>query len=571
MATDYARLPKLKGDVTIAGGDTPANSTTPAQAQPAGTKLIGFGEQALSGPVNRAVGAVQENLDLVHASVFGEVAVPEVFEVLGSIQDDGGDKYAPVGSAGTPARMYVAAGGNSAAKVNKIVSLLDENFEEIFDDAGVKLEAILIGDAFGLNTLTNDDKIDVHAASNITAMSKHTVTCAAAAFNQNANPANSLRPACPGDSVVIAGNHANNDTDPGTLDWVVHSVRNASDIEVRCVQDPSRALDDSVAIQGTVKIVSNGEFFVNPIIQITFDPNGITSPPTELNVVVGISRQPISSVAVPATSKYPFASGDLVKATVRTAEEQRDAAGGALSGRYPDPELKVPNDRSKGWNLWDDFASGGLGNGSLGELAWFRNDYGGGGSDAAVVLPDEAKRIGVRRLRAGAAGAGAGVVWTLESVSGDVVGCVRGTAHEDLWLRFSIKLEELNNARYWVGLVDKNDQYPVDAGAWKGVLLRMNAPGAGTDPWNALAKAANETATATDVQTSGNWVELWIHLSGTDTAKFYIDEVLKATINDVGRFTGSDGMQLAIGLESQGNEASMLIDLAGLSHDGLNR
>ena len=138
MGTAYVRHARLRGDAVIATGDAAPNSTTPTTAQPVGTRFIAFGEQGLSSVANRAIGAVQENVDTLHAALFGELAIPRSYDKQGAVINDAGT-YVIRMNATSPLRCYVYAAGNTTADIAKIVSILNEDFEEIVK-AGVTLQ-----------------------------------------------------------------------------------------------------------------------------------------------------------------------------------------------------------------------------------------------------------------------------------------------------------------------------------------------------------------------------------------------------------------------------------------------
>ena len=468
MAEEYVRLPKLQGDTVIGAGDSPPNSTTPLTPQPSGTQLVAFGQGADSASVNRALGAVQENVDLLHADVVKEIAIPSIVNHLGDVVTDGSYAFIPMGTVGSPVRVYVYKGGDS--DLSTIVSLLDENEEEVNDDSG---EPIRVTDALtqlpsaGGVTVAGGNLKDIHAAADITALTKHTITCDAT-FAQSPG-ALLVRPACPGDYVLISDNHADNNSSVD-LTWVVHAVRSMTQVEVRCVEDPSRALNTANPTSGTVTIKSNGRFYVNPVLKLSADPTDIEVPPSQLNVVHGVSAQtvptPASAVAV---AQHALAVDSLIKVKVRAAEEARGA----------DP-LNMRN----GWELKDDFAAGQTSDGNIGELGWRLFGLSGAAASGSVqyVAPTtgEEHRLGILELDSGVA-ANQGTIISLASQSG--VRPIAGFA-EGIRARFSLKLEQTTSCKVWFGLVEDNDLYP-GGEVFGGVFCYADLAG---PPWYLMAR-----------------------------------------------------------------------------------
>jgi YD repeat-containing protein len=333
MSKDYVRHPQLRGNVIFAAAaDTPANATDPNTAQPAGAKFIGFGENVSSGAVNRAVGAVQKNVDILHSLAFGEVAVPKVIDCHLDLQ--AGETTLVVDDPGGAAlRVYVDDSAPSPAGESGIFQILDKNFNEITNVSGTICQITDVEFTENVTDLSGGVAIQLTDAMGISALTRHTVktTLGAPAYPFNQAPGAKVgnihpRPACPGDTVVIAGNHAGNNTNVGTLDWVVHKVISDREVEVRCVQDPSRPLDLSNPAVGTAQLMSNGSFFVNPTITLNFNPKDDGGVPAleAIYLVFGYSKQPISSVAVPAAATYPFDTDTFMKVSILAAEEEEN-------------------------------------------------------------------------------------------------------------------------------------------------------------------------------------------------------------------------------------------------------
>lgn len=323
MSENYARHPKLQGDVVIASGDTPANATDPQSSQPTGTKLVGFGENLSSPVVNRALSAVQKNIDIVHASAFGEMAVPKIVEVTASLQASE-TAVTLTDTGGAALRAYVDDTGPKPANESGIYSVLDENFDEITNTSGTVCRVSAIEFAAG-DTDLSGASLQMTDQMAISAVTRHSIKVTLGAYKFNQNPGAKVgaiypRPACPGDKVEILNNHANNNTNAGTLDWVVHSVISDREVEVRCVQDPTRSLDITNQAQGTVQIKSTGKFWINPVLTLNFNPVD-DGGATKVYVVCGYSRQPVSSVAVPAAARSPFDVDTFMKVTISSAEE----------------------------------------------------------------------------------------------------------------------------------------------------------------------------------------------------------------------------------------------------------
>jgi len=299
---------------------------------------MAFGENATSEAFNRALGSVQENTDWLSRSVLSEIAIPTIVNVTTDIDPATFEIYVDTPGTNQAIRALVGLGGNTAAVLATGFSVLDQDFNEI-DSAGttcvvvpngVKTDTI----ANGGQTLGAYENRQIHAAANITALTRHTVTCATATWNQEPGIAPIIRPVCPGDIAVIAGNDVANDTNAGTLDWEVHKVLSTTEIELRCLQDPSRSLDVTVGTAGTVTINSNGRFWVSPVVQLNYDPSLIAGV-TTVYLVFGISKQPICSavtgVGLPTSMCFPLEADSLTKIKIRAAEEEGGAFAALLT------------------------------------------------------------------------------------------------------------------------------------------------------------------------------------------------------------------------------------------------
>ena len=327
MSANYTRFAQLRGDTLISSGDSPANAHDPDSAQPTGTRFMALGENVTSPAANRALKAIQDNVDILHAQAFSEVAIPKMIDITADLSASELSVVVDTPTTAVPLRVYVDDSAPSPAGESGIFQVLDEGLNEITNSSGTVCQVSAIVSAAGETGLSGGATLQLTDAMAISAIKRHSVTATLGSYSFTQAPNTKVgsiyrRPACPGDTVVIAGNHASNNTDAGTRDWVVHKVISANEVEVRCVQDPSRSLDTSSTL-GTVQIKSNGEFYVNPTVTLNFNPiddGGATT----VYLVYGHSRQPIASVAVPAAATYPFESSTFMKVELRAAEENED-------------------------------------------------------------------------------------------------------------------------------------------------------------------------------------------------------------------------------------------------------
>lgn len=140
---DYINDPALNGDPGAAAAADGKKGSGPNQ----GTYFVAFGEDATSNDANRGVKALAENTDTLDNLLRRDIAVTErTADVLAG---------SPVSSVVVTGQIFVGENGiaNNQANRDLLISILDNNDNEIITTAGVTVKASLIHDGSSNNVV----------------------------------------------------------------------------------------------------------------------------------------------------------------------------------------------------------------------------------------------------------------------------------------------------------------------------------------------------------------------------------------------------------------------------------